>query len=365
MVMPFMSIYCTQQLHYTIEQAGMVMAMFGAGAILGTLISGRITDRVGFYPVQVVTLLLGGSMFFVIQQLTNFIALCIGTFFLSLCNESFRPANSTAIAYYSKEENRTRSYSLNRLAINLGFSVGGMLGGFLASKNYHWLFWVDGATNISAAILMLKILPVVKVQHKAQKQQQLSGTSPYKDKNFLFFVLLVFLFAACFLQMFGIHPVFLKTYWHISEQQIGVLMALNGILVVCVEMVLIHRLEGRRSPMFYIGLGAVLMGLGFITVNILPASFAAAAVCIILITFGEIFSMPFMNTYWISRTQAANRGSYAALYATSWSAANVIAPVSGAAIASWLGFNVLWWVAAAISLSIAGLCVFLKDQRSE
>ena len=59
--------------------------------------------------------------------------ICLVTFLLSLVNEAFRPANSTAIAFYSKEENRTRSYSLNRLAINLGWALGGAIGGILAS----------------------------------------------------------------------------------------------------------------------------------------------------------------------------------------------------------------------------------------
>jgi MFS family permease len=78
---------------------------------------------------------------------------------LSFCNEAFRPANSTAIAHYSSPENKTRSYSLNRLAVNLGWAFGGGLGGYLASINYHLLFWVDGCTNILAALMFLKLMP--------------------------------------------------------------------------------------------------------------------------------------------------------------------------------------------------------------
>src|SRR6478735_11054027 len=90
-------------------------------------------------------------MFMVLGQMRSFPMICGCTFLLSLINEAFRPANSSAIAFYSTTENRTRSYSLNRLAINLGWAFGAGLGGVVASVNYSLLFWVDGITNLLAA----------------------------------------------------------------------------------------------------------------------------------------------------------------------------------------------------------------------
>ncbi|WP_317169164.1 MFS transporter [Mucilaginibacter humi] len=137
--------------------------------------------------------------------------MAIGTLILSFCNESVRPANSTAIAHYSSDANRTRSYSLNRLAINLGWAVGGGLGGFLAAINYHLLFWVDGFTNIIAGVLLLLIMPraaVVKTMKKADKM--VIKASAYKDKTYLWFILFATLFATCFYQFMIMQPVFLK-----------------------------------------------------------------------------------------------------------------------------------------------------------
>jgi len=159
MVLPFMSIYCTQQLHFTIAQAGIVLSMFGFGSLAGAFAGGRITDKYGFYDVQLGALISGGILFLVLGFQESFVSVCITTFILSVCNDAFRPANSTAVAHYSTPENRTRSYSLNRLAINLGWAVGGALGGFLASVNYHLLFWVDGCTNILSALLLYKLMP--------------------------------------------------------------------------------------------------------------------------------------------------------------------------------------------------------------
>lgn len=162
MVVPFMTIYCTQKLHFTLTQAGFIMGLFGFGSIIGALIGGKITDRFGFYIQQIVALFSGGVMFIVTRYLTSYPLLCVGVFVLSICNESFRPANAAAVAFYSTAENCTRSYSLNRLAVNLGWAVGGALGGFLASVSYGLLFWADGCTNVLAALLLLRLLPYRK-----------------------------------------------------------------------------------------------------------------------------------------------------------------------------------------------------------
>src|SRR5258706_11244487 len=58
MVIPFMTMYCTQKLHFTLPQAGTVMALFGGGAMVGAYIGGRITDKLGFYAQQFASLLL-------------------------------------------------------------------------------------------------------------------------------------------------------------------------------------------------------------------------------------------------------------------------------------------------------------------
>ena len=141
MVVPFMSLYLTSSgMGYSIGKAGFVYGLFGAGAFAGAWLGGKLTDKIGFYPVQLITLTGGGLFFILLGQMKSFPAICVVSFFLSFINEAFRPANSTAIAFYSREENRTRSYSLNRLAINLGWAVGSAIGGLIAKYNYQLLF---------------------------------------------------------------------------------------------------------------------------------------------------------------------------------------------------------------------------------
>ncbi|MGZ3752521.1 MAG: MFS transporter [Mucilaginibacter sp.] len=350
MVVPFMTIYCHKVLHFTMPQAGYIMGFFGAGSIVGALIGGKVTDKSGFYYVQIFALLSGGLLFIFLGFQTTFLTLGISSFVLSVCNESFRPANSAAIVHYSTDENKTRSNSLNRLAVNMGWIFGGLLGGTLAEINYHLLFWVDGCTNILAALLLLKLIPASKVVKTIKNTINVAGSPAYKDTTYLVFIGLVVLFATCFFQIFTMQPLFYKTQWHFSELFIGLLMGLNGLLIVLFEMVIIHNLEGKRHPLQYIFVGVLFVGSGFVLLNFLPGAYYGAIVVLVFITIGEILAMPFMNSFWIMRTNAGNRGSYAALYTTAWSTAQIMAPIIGGLAISFVSFYLLWWITGAICL---------------
>ncbi|TAL40525.1 MAG: MFS transporter, partial [Chitinophagaceae bacterium] len=235
-------------------------------------------------------------------------------------------------------------------AINIGWAVGSGLGGFLAKINYELLFWVDGCTNIAAAILMWLFLKPVNYKPSHQAENKIVTQSAYKDKKYLLFILITIFFAGCFFQLFTNLPVFFKRDLHFSEPLIGFLLAANGIVIAIVEMVLVYKLEGKGKNMFYITIGVMMTGLFFLLLNISGIGPAAAFCLIILVTMGEIFALPFMNTFWIGRSQHANRGQYAALYTMAWSAAQTLGPMGGAQLADQHGFSALWWVAGGICM---------------
>ena len=318
MVVPFLTLYLISMGH-TVSKAGFVFAFFGLGAFTGAFVGGKLTDKIGFYPVQIITLLGGGVMIFVLAQMQNYWLICLFTYLLAFINEAFRPANSTAVAFYSQPDNRTRSYALNRLAINLGWAIGSGIGGLLANINFSLLFYVDGITNIVAAILIWLFLKPVSFKSAGEKHFETAvSLSPYKDKVYLLFILLTVFFASCFFQLFtNLSPYFFSEL-NFSKPLIGFLLAINGIIIAIVEMVLIYKLEGRRRNLDYIFIGIFMVGIAFLMLNI-PGMGPMLAFCMItMMTFGEIFSMPFMNSFWISRTQPGNRGEYAALYTMAW-----------------------------------------------
>ena len=185
MVLPFMTLYCNSR-GYTATQGGLAVAIYGVGSLFGAFLGGRLSDKFGFYYLQFAALFFGGIMFLILGQMNSYLSICICIFFTSMVNESFRPANSSAIAYYSTPQNRTQSFSLNRLAINLGWGVGSALAGMLASVSYKLLFWVDGFTNIIAAIVLLILLPKVTLaqQHTTSHVSNVKAKGPFQDPTF-------------------------------------------------------------------------------------------------------------------------------------------------------------------------------------
>jgi predicted MFS family arabinose efflux permease len=362
MVLPFMTIYLTSpSMGYTIGQAGFVMALFGLGAVTGAFLGGKLTDRIGYYPVQLITLFGGGVLFMILGQMKTFPLICLFTFLLSLVNEAFRPANSTAIMAYAKEDTRTRSYALNRLAINLGWAVGSAIGGLLAAINYELLFWVDGATNITAALLLAYFLHPSKQVKPAKKETVADPLhSPYRDKIYLWFILLTILFASCFFQLFTNLNAYYKIELHFNERFIGLIGALNGVIIAVIEMVLVFKLEGRRPAIFYISRGVFLVGVAYLMLNIFHIDQVLALLMMVVMTMGEILAMPFMNTFWTARSADHNRGQYAGLYTIAWSIAQTAGPFLGALLAEHAGFNVLWWVLGGTSFVTAAGFLWLK-----
>ncbi|MFC4263678.1 MFS transporter [Ferruginibacter yonginensis] len=369
MVLAFMTLYCSH-LGFTVQQGGLVVAIYGVGSITGGFVGGKLSDKIGFYYMQVGALLLGGIMFIVLGQMKTYTSICIVTFLLSMVNESFRPANATAIAYYSNAQNRTQSFSLIRLAINLGWGIGSALGGLLASINYHLLFWVDGCTNIVAAVILLFILPFVS---KAQQQQTVGvhdehtkeQTSPFKDTKFLYFLLFKLFFASCFFQIFTTVPIFFKSDLHLSEFDIGLIMSANGVLIALFEMVIVFKLNGKRPYLLLMSYGAVLMSVSFLMLNIpFLNSFLVATMAVLTITVAEMIAMPFMNSFYIERSSQKTRGQYAGMYTMAWSAAQVIGSSTGALFANHFGFVNLWFVVALFCMFAAAGYYWLLGYKS-
>ncbi len=355
MVVPFMSMYMTQKIGVSITKAGFVMACFGMGSIIGSYIGGKLTDRYGFYRLMVVTLFFGGLCFIALSFLVDYWMICLGTFLMSIVNEAFRPASMAAISAYSNPESLTRSGSLVRLSVNLGWAFGAALGGWLASHNYHLLFWVDGTTNILASLLVFYTLPKPK-ELPAKRHEEtpaLATISPFKDLFFMGFIVLNCFFGICFFQIFTTFPIFLKTNLQLQEAQIGWVMAMNGLLIAAFEMVLVYSLE-HQNKLKLISIGTFVTGLSFLIFNLFQFDgFSMAMLSSVIITIGEILAMPFMLSFTMKRSRPSTIGQYASLYTMAYSIAHIAGSYSGSAIADHFGFDVLWWVIGGISALIS------------
>jgi predicted MFS family arabinose efflux permease len=207
-------------------------------------------------------------------------------------------------------------------------------------------------------MLLLLLLPKVSLN----QQQNLSKSSDkkvkakpaYADSTFMYFIGLQILFSICFFQLFTTIPLYFKDGLHMNEFLIGIVMAMNGIIIALFEMVIVFKLEGRRPYLQLITYGTIIMAGSFFILN-LPFihGFTIAFLSMLLMTFAEMASMPFMNSYYISRSTDGNRGQYAGYYTMAWSAAQVIGSTTGTQVAHAIGYNNLWWIIGGICLLTA------------
>ncbi|MFM7310584.1 MAG: MFS transporter [Flavobacteriales bacterium] len=353
MVIFFLSVYLQEELGMTLQDAGIVMSFYGAGSFIGVFFGGRAVDRFGHRPVMLLSLLGGGIMFLVVSLISDFYLLLLGMFVLSAMAEMFRPAGQVAMSYYAHATNYTRSVSLYRLAINLGFALGPALGGIIALYNYRMIFWVDGATCLLASGLIYYFLKPKDMEVDAEAEDiEEKPASLWRDRPYVAFVPLVTLYGIAFFQFFTTMALYYKNEMQFDEPQIGLLLALNGLLVAIVEVVLIYKIESKGSLYRWIFWGGILLALSY-GLLFFAHSYAWFILIIIVISFSEMFAMPFMNTFMNQRSDPRAKGKYASWYVMAWSAAQIITPLLATQIAIHWGYPVLWITLAALSIFVS------------
>ena len=355
MVIPFLSLYLTKSLNFSLSDVGWIMTAFGLGSVMGSWLGGKLTDKIGFYKVMVFSLFATGLLFILLQYLNTFITFWFGILIIMLIADMFRPAMFVALIAYSKPENKTRSVTLIRLAINLGFSAGPALGGLIITTlSYHGLFWVDGITCITATAVLINVLHPKKTQTLENVKSE-SPTSAYTDKLFLVFLGAMILFGIVFLQYFSTMPLYYKDVYFLSELDIGILLGMNGFLIFVFEMPLIKWLENSRFSKSGLMLtGAVLTGLSFLILNVTSWT-GVLIIGMLLMTFGEMVAFPFSNAFAMERAKHGNQGEYMALYSISFSIAHIFGHNMGLQLVNSVGYSKTWY----FTTLLAALCVFL------
>ncbi len=358
MVIPFLSLYLTKSLGFTLEHVGWIMSCFGVGSVLGSWLGGKLTDKIGYYKVMSISLLLTGILFISLQFVTTFVGFCVGIFLVMLVADTFRPAMFVALSAYSKPENKTRSVTLIRLAINLGFTAGPAVGGLIiTSIGYHGLFWVDGITCILAVILLIKVLNprTARVLDEVKVE---NPVSVYKDKAFWVFFVSMFLFGFVFLQYFSTMPLYYRDVYHLTEFEIGLLFGMNGFIIFALEMPLINWLENTKySKGFLMLMGLLLTALSFL-ILILGFWVGILIIAMLLMTVGEMIAFPFSNAFVVERAKKGNQGEYMAFYSIAFSLAHIFAHNTGMQLIDNVGFDNTWAIITVLSF-VGVICLFL------
>lgn len=356
MVIPFLSLYLTEDLCFTLTSASWVMTAYGLGSFFGSWMGGKLCNLIGYYKVILLSLVLTGFNFLWVMHVQDFWLMCISFFILIAVADMGRPAFFVALSAYSKPENKTRSLTLIRLAINLGFSLGPAVGGILiATLGYEALFYVDGITCILAGILMTQTLHPRKAREMDKEIPVSNPLPPQKDTQYVLFLIALSLFGIVFIQYFSTVPLFYRQVHHLGEGSIGLILALNGVLIVALEMPLIAWMDSKKwSNIKNTIAGLLLTGLSFLL--LLWESWVGIVIIgMIIATIGEMISFPFSNKYALDRSKKGLQGSYMGLYSMSFSISHIFGHSSGMQITDHFGFKTTWGFLIALTLIAWGL----------
>jgi MFS family permease len=358
MVLAFLTLYLTNKLGFKMFESGAIFSVWGIGSLVGSYLGGKLIKPLGAIPTQIVGLLLAVPLLLVVPLFTSWWSVALIVFLFSVSTESVRPANHVAVAQFTEPELMTRAFGLQRMAVNLGFAFGPVIGGLLAEIDYVWLFVVDAMTTGLGGVILIWHFGFRKYakDDEAAKKQKLAEEatatgSPLHDLQFMAFLFLILIVGIIFFQFHATYPKYLEEHYSLSKPQIGFLFSVNTVIIVVLEMILLDRVKSL-SLLRVIGWGGFLSCLGF---GVLPFGQALgfSILSMTIITFGEMFMFPLGSGFVAERSNGRDQSAYMSWYAMNFSLAAIIAPIIGTSLYEH-DPELLWYISL-----IAGLVVLL------
>jgi predicted MFS family arabinose efflux permease len=326
MVVPFLMLFLTGEREFTPTLAGLLFGLFGLGGVAGNLLGSRLAARFGSLRVQIFALILSAPFFVTLLWFREPISLAVNLLLLALVGEAVRPATMAATAEYSLPEIHARAFGLNRLAANLGMTIGPALAGILYQDYLPWIFFLDAATCLGAAFTLIAFRHRFVPRH----QRVLPGitTSKERSRRDWHLIVAVGLYLPAlviFFQITTVFPLFLRRFYGMSEFVIGLMLAVNTIVIVCAEMPLIHALRNRH-PLATTAIGTSLSCLGF---GLLPygEGILFCVFTVLLWTLGEMLMMPMMMAFVSQVSTSENRASRLGWISSVFALSFVLAPL--------------------------------------
>ncbi|CAM2865417.1 Predicted arabinose efflux permease, MFS family [Flavobacterium succinicans] len=358
MVIPFLSKYMKENLEFSYSQIGWVMVFFGIGSIIGTWLSGKLSDKIGFYKVMVFSLFASGIIFILLHYAKTFEEMCVGILVLTTIADMFRPAMLVCLKTFTTKENRASAYSLTRAAVNLGFLFGPVLGGLIIMQSgYEFIFYADGATCILAIIVFVlfvkeRQLPVRTVADGLKPQ----NISVMKDKPFMLHLVICLITGILFFQIFTTLPLYHKEQFNMSEFDSGLLLSLNGLLILLFELPIVNYVSRNKiNNHRVIFIGLVLMATSFLF--LLYQWEGMLIPMMLFMTCGVMLTFPFANSFAMDRAYEQREGKYMAAFTMSYSFAHILSAKTGMQIIQNSGYETNWIVMSILGV-VGSLLVF-------
>ncbi|MFE6051119.1 MDR family MFS transporter [Kitasatospora sp. NPDC056446] len=350
-VVTFLSFYLTADRGYPASYAGLVASLFGLGSAISALGAGVLADRIGRRPTLVAAQLGTALSTAVLGFVNGPVAIAAVVFLVGLCNNATRPATSAIIADLVPAEDRVRAYSLNYWAINIGFGLSAAVAGLIATQGYLTLFLLDALSTLVCAVVIFLKIPETRPAQPPATAQGAAGPAVglgtvFRDGPFMTVVGLNLLLALIFQQSSTTLPVAMGGAG-LSATQYGLVIGLNGVLIVVLQIPLTRWMEGRSRTGLLIA-SCLLAGWGFGLGALAGSAAWLFALSVAVWTVGEVLNAPTMMGLVAELAPTHARGRYQGVYSLSWSLASFIGPGVGGVVLQYAGPGVLW--------SVCGVC---------
>lgn len=370
MVVPFLSKYMLEELDFSYSQIGWVMVFFGVGSFIGTWISGKLSDKIGFYKVMVFSLFTSGIIFIVLQFITTFYSFCLGVLLLTTISDMYRPAMLVSLDTYASKTERTKALSLIRSSVNLGFMFGPLIGGIIITLlDYKFLFYIDGLTCILSILLFSFYAKEKKLPYKLNSFKHIKEkNSVLQDKPFLIHLVVTLITGILFFQMFTTLSLYYKEVFNFTSIESGLFLALNGVIILLFELSIVSYVESKNiNKLLMISYGVLAMALSYLFL-LIEHSISALIIMMIFMTIGIMLTFPFANSFVKNRSLKKQEGKFMAVFTMSYSVAHILSTKTGITIIAEYGYKANWLFLTSLGFLgflLAHSLVFIVNKEKE
>lgn len=356
-LIPFLTLYLTSRLGFGESFATWTIGVYGLGSICASLVGGHLADHIGRRAVMLGSLFGGACILIVFSMLSASWAIMLAAFCLAFVADTYRPAASAMIADLVEPSRRSLAFGLMYVAINLGFAVAPVIGGYLAERSFLLLFWGDALTcSVYGAIILMFIAETLPARVAAGTdglpdasdsamagQQHVSALDAarhiLRDRPFLIFCGASVLLGIIFLQSMSTLPLYMRQF-DISAKRYGQIVAVNGALITLFQLPMAAWLN-RYNRATLMPLAALMTGLGFgmTLFAVLPWHFAAT---VVVWTVGEMMQSPFLQAIVSDMAPVKLRARYMGVFTLSFAGAMSIGVPAGGQILVHAGGKYVW-----------------------
>lgn len=356
--MPFLSLYLYEERGLSMTMVGTILLAGGLFSAISQALVAALSDRFGRRPVLLAAALLSVFLYSGLAALIGTSAPVWAITVAYIAARSIltitRPVISATVADLTSRGKLTEAYGILRIGANIGWAAGPAIGGHLANfLSYGWLFALPALT--CAIIFVIVFFGIHESSHRVGSRVGFRSILPSATHNstFLVFTLLSLFLFTVMGQMTSTLSVFTVSQVGFSTSQYGLLLTLNGLIVIFFQYPMTVALRHLAKSRALI-LGSLLYALGYLSFGCIT-QFKWALVAMTIITAGEIIYSPVTLAVIGELSPQDQRGQYMGVFGFSETIGIALGPLLGGILLDMFPFDprLLWGPIASLALVAA------------